>query len=148
VDTRWWRDKRWSFGWRMLLNGDERHIVCPVVGAALTLGKSYASGVREGSTYLEYNNQSRPWEAIPYFARKSEESDLSPGLKAEFGFMIRAMPDLDLVLMAQVQSCSTSFPSYTEDQETLPMPMGDEWVIVPSLHIGVRYVFTSLSIGK
>jgi hypothetical protein len=137
-DYREWKDKQFALGFRYVLSGDMTSWVRPVFGAAVTVGKSYlAISRREHRTIMN-----APSVAVdPYDYRNSAWSALNMGLKTEFGFVIPTGTPLELSLLAQVAAHTASFPQISD--ETVPLEIGKEIVVVPAFQISARYCFGS-----
>jgi hypothetical protein len=119
-----WKEKRALLGARWLMNGSGNFPVKPVVGMALSYGKSRLGWVVAGRNLSRYSQNNL-------------------GVMLEFGLLIRTHSPLEFVCMAQTHRIETGFGndhySSTVDHFT---------VTIPSIQLGIHYVLPSFHLGR
>ena len=130
-----WREKRGIVGVRWLMNGADHAVVKPLVGAALTLGKS-----RLGWTQTQ---RSYPAKTLMWQENSSRTSSLSIGQMIEFGFLIQTHSPLAITVLAQCHRYEADFG------KSVPYVPADHYIVLlPGWQIGARYSFSGLSLGN
>jgi len=135
VEENAWKEQRGLLGVRWQMNGSGAFPVKPVIGFALTCGRSQLVW-RE--TYRSY-----PGNQVMYGEDVSRTSHYNLGTMLEFGMLIEPRFPAAFTVLAQFHRFESDFGN------TVPyVPANRYVVILPSVQLGMRYVFPSLSIGK
>jgi hypothetical protein len=126
VEENAWKEKRVLLGFRWLMNGSGSFPVKPVVGFALSYGKSRLTWTE---TVREY-----PGKELVSREDVSRTSAYNIGEMIEFGMLIRTKSPLEITVLAQGHRFETNFG------EAIPYAPSSRYVVLlPSVQIGLRY---------
>lgn len=133
-----WREKRYVLGSRWTMDSQGTFPVKPCVGIAVSYGNS-----RLDWNYLQVNSNlmDEPYVSGAYHHLRHSTWNL--GTMIEFGFQIHAASMLDISIMTQAHRFESDFG---EDFNT---DTQDRYVVImPSIQIGLQYLFPVMRIGE
>jgi hypothetical protein len=125
-----WDEARYLFGARWHMNSGHHFRVQPTVGAALSYGR-----VHMDRYYYDYS----VWQGKRY----SKWSEARYGLMLEMGFLIHTFKAIDINVLCRTEVYTARFLGDPVNNESVQYHL-----ISPSLQVGARYVFPTLTISR
>jgi hypothetical protein len=135
VEENAWDEQRALVGVRWHLNGNGDYPVKPVVGFALSYGRS--------QLIWKETMRSYPSKTVMSVTDVSRTSRMNLGTMLEFGMLIETHMPVAFTVLAQFHRFESDFGN------TVPyVPANRYVVILPSVQLGMRYVFPSFHLGN